>query len=223
MVIVPNQTCVATGLLCGPAVFFSPKAIYAANSILKWLTLNISCDGVFIPRFWKPPIRKQSLLCWSFRFIFLHINSFVSAEVGANQLTYISHISFMGWWLEWLDGGNGNGNWNRERVDFCWVDWGPAFHWQRPCWHRELAELPVAVSLFFFACFLLDFTWWIFFVMIYDGSEEKLVFWSHSCRVGEASSSRSPIFPSLLCSTIDKIDNQEVVLKSHNPGWVVPK
>ena len=46
----------------------------------------------------------------------------------------ISHTSFMGWWLEWFDGGNGNGNWNRERVDFCWVDWGPAFHWQRPCW-----------------------------------------------------------------------------------------
>lgn len=47
MVIVSNQTCVATGLLCEPAVFFSPNTVYAVNSILKWLTLNISCDGVF--------------------------------------------------------------------------------------------------------------------------------------------------------------------------------
>ena len=47
MVIVSNQTCVATGLLCEQAVFFSPNTIYAANSIWKWLTLNISCDGVY--------------------------------------------------------------------------------------------------------------------------------------------------------------------------------
>ncbi len=90
----------------------------------------------------------------------------------------------MDWWLEWLD-GNGNGIWN-PRASWFLLGYGlrTGFPLAEALLTRELVELALAVQCFV-ACFLFVSCWISLdesFVMIYDGSEEKLVFSSQSMR-----------------------------------------